>query len=75
MSDKHRKVFSLIEAAQACHRHPQSLKWHRYRSGYFKDLGRVVGKSLVFTADEVDEMKRRFDKMPELPSRGKEKPR
>jgi hypothetical protein len=61
------KLYSLKEAAVYLGLKPETLKYHVYQSGYLK--GQLVGKSLVFTEEELDEFKARVP----VPGRKKSK--
>lgn len=49
------KLFSLKEAAAYLGLKPETVKYHVYQSGYLK--GQLVGKTLVFTQEELDHFK------------------
>jgi hypothetical protein len=51
------KLYSLKEAAEYLGLKPETVKYHVYQSGYLK--GQLIGKSLVFTQEELDEFKQR----------------
>jgi len=49
------KLFSTKEAAEYLGLHIQTLKHHIYKVGDLR--GRLLGKSLVFTQEELDQFK------------------
>lgn len=56
--------FSLREIADELDLKPETVKYHIYKSGYFKGKGKLVGHTLSFTQEELDEMKKIMRTMP-----------
>lgn len=51
------RLYSLVEAAQACGKSKDTLKKHIYRTKFFSHYGAVKGNSLVFTASDIVAMR------------------
>ena len=62
-------LYTLKEAAALLGKHPQTIKYHKYETGYLKDLGIVKGKTLVFTDEDLTEMRRIFAEVIPAPGR------
>ncbi len=56
--------YSLKEIAEELGWHPATVKYHLYESGYFKGMGKLVGRSLTFTEEELQRMKQIKANMP-----------
>jgi len=56
--------YSLAEVARELDLHPQTVKYHIYTSSYFAGTGKTVGKALVFTQRELNEMREIMKTMP-----------
>ena len=56
--------YSLKDVAEELGLHPQTVKYHIYDSGYFKGMGKKVGRSLAFTQAELDRMRVLLKSMP-----------
>jgi len=63
------KVYSITEAAKYLGKTVANIKYHKYSSGYLEKYGTVVGKSLVFTEDELKYLKSHWDKLIPEPGR------
>lgn len=55
-------LFSLRDAAKELSIHPQTLKRHKYASGLFEKFGIIIGRSLVFSEDEIAAMRKLLPK-------------
>ena len=59
-----KRFYSLREVAVELGKSPATIKYHRYVSRYFADIGVVIGKSLIYSEADIETMRAKFARMP-----------